>query len=45
MLAAMPGTNFVDPLGGIDQPGTEAEAAATPQDGDPPSANGSEATI
>ena len=39
----MPGTNGVDPLGGIDQPGAEAEAAAAPQDGDPSSANGSEA--
>jgi len=41
MLAvAMPG-NGVGPLGPIDQPGTEAEAAAAPQDGDPSSANGS----
>jgi regulator of protease activity HflC (stomatin/prohibitin superfamily) len=44
MLAAtIPGTNFVDPLGGIEPPATEAETAATPQDGDPSSANGSEA--
>ena len=44
MLAAtMPGTNGIGPLGGIDPPGTEAEAVATPQDGDPSSANGSEA--
>ena len=43
MLAvAMPGTNFVDPLGGIEPPATEAETAAAPQDGDPSSANGSE---
>ncbi len=45
MLAAtIPGTAFVDPLGGIEPPATETEAAATLQDGDPPSAaNGSEA--
>ncbi len=44
MLAAtIPGTNFVDPLGGIELPATEAETAAAPQDGDPSSANGSEA--
>ncbi len=44
MLAAtMPETNGIGPLGGIDPPGTGAEAAATPQDGDPSSANGSEA--
>ena len=44
MLAAtMAGTNGIGPLGGIDQPDTEAEAAATPQDGEPSSANGSEA--
>jgi len=39
----MPGTNFVDPLGGIEPPVTEADTAAAPQDGDPSSANGSEA--
>ena len=45
MLAAtIPGTAFVDPLGGIEPAATETEAAATLQDGDPPSAaNGSEA--
>ena len=43
LAAAMPGTNFVDPLGGIEPPATEAETAAAPQDGDPSSANGSEA--
>ena len=44
MLAgAIPGTNFVDPLGGIELPATETETAAVPQDGDPSSANGSEA--
>jgi regulator of protease activity HflC (stomatin/prohibitin superfamily) len=43
MLAtAIPGTNFVDPLGGIEPPAPEAETAAAPQDGDPSSANGSE---
>jgi len=43
LAAAIPGTNFVDPLGGIEPPATEAETAAAPQDGDPTSANGSEA--
>jgi regulator of protease activity HflC (stomatin/prohibitin superfamily) len=43
LAAAIPGTNFVDPLGGIEPPTTEAETAAAPQDGDPSSANGSEA--
>jgi regulator of protease activity HflC (stomatin/prohibitin superfamily) len=44
MLAAtVPGTNGIGPLGGIDQPDTETEATATLQDGDPSSANGSEA--
>ena len=44
MLAgAISGTNFVDPLGGIELPATETETAAAPQDGDPSSANGSEA--
>jgi hypothetical protein len=45
MLAAtIPGTAFVDPLGGIEPPANETEAASTLQDGDPPSAaNGSEA--
>jgi regulator of protease activity HflC (stomatin/prohibitin superfamily) len=43
LAAAIPGTNFVDPLGGIEPPATEAETAAAPQDGDPSSANGSEA--
>ena len=43
MLAtAIPGTNFVDPLGGIEPPAAEADTAAAPQDGDPSSANGSE---
>jgi hypothetical protein len=43
MLAAMPGSNGIGPLGGIDQPIIEAETAAVPQDGDPSAANGSEA--
>jgi regulator of protease activity HflC (stomatin/prohibitin superfamily) len=43
LAAAVPGTNFVDPLGGIEPSAAEAEIAAIPQDGDPPSANGSEA--
>ena len=43
LAAAIPGTNFVDPLGGIEPPAPEAETAAAPQDGDPSSANGSEA--
>ena len=43
MLAtAIPGTNFVDPLSGIEPPAAEADTAAAPQDGDPSSANGSE---
>jgi len=43
MLAtAIPGTNFADPLGGIEPLAGEAEAGA-PQHDDPPSANGSEA--
>ena len=42
LAAAMPGTNFVDPLGGIEPPAAEADIAAAPQDGDPSSANGSE---
>jgi hypothetical protein len=43
LAAAMPGTNFVDPLGGIEPPPAEVDTAAAPQDGDPSSANGSEA--
>ena len=41
--AAVPGTNFVDPLGGIEPSATDAETAAAPQDGDPSAANGSDA--
>jgi regulator of protease activity HflC (stomatin/prohibitin superfamily) len=40
LAAAIPGTNFTGPLGGIEPPVPEAEA---PQDDDPPSANGSQA--
>jgi regulator of protease activity HflC (stomatin/prohibitin superfamily) len=43
LAAAVPGTNFVDPLDGIEPSAAEAETAAIPKDGDPPSANGSEA--
>jgi regulator of protease activity HflC (stomatin/prohibitin superfamily) len=43
LASAMPGTNFVDPLGGIEPLPAEADTAAAPQDGDPSSANGSEA--
>jgi regulator of protease activity HflC (stomatin/prohibitin superfamily) len=43
LAAAIPGTNFVDPLGGIEPPAAPAESA-TPKDDDPPSANGSEAS-
>ena len=43
LAAAIPGTSFADPLGAADPAGPAAEASATPQDGDPPSANGTEA--
>jgi len=43
LAAAIPGTNFVDPLGDIEPPAAPAEAA-TLKDDDPPSANGSEAS-
>jgi regulator of protease activity HflC (stomatin/prohibitin superfamily) len=44
MLAtAIPGTSFADPLGSMDPAGPEADLTAATQDGDPPSANGSEA--
>ena len=42
LAAAIPGSSFADPLGAGDPAGTGAEASATPQDGDPPSANGTE---
>ncbi len=42
LASAMPGTSFVDPLGSVD-PAPEAEVSVTPQEGDPSSANGSEA--
>ena len=42
LAAAMPGTNFVDPLGGIEPPAAEPDIAAAPQEGDPSSPNGSD---
>jgi hypothetical protein len=42
LAAAVPGTNFVNSLGGVEPPAAPAEAAA-PRDDDPSSANGSEA--
>ncbi len=44
LAAAVPGTSFVDPLASIDPADPAAEVPAATQDGDPPSANGSEAT-
>jgi regulator of protease activity HflC (stomatin/prohibitin superfamily) len=44
LAAAVPGTNFIDPLGSIDPVGAEAEVSAVTQDSDPSAANGSEAT-
>ncbi len=44
LAAAVPGTSFVDPLASIDPADPGAEVPAATQDGDPPSANGSEAT-
>ncbi len=44
LTAAIPGTSFVvDPLGAVDPAAADAGASATPQDGDPPSANGTDA--
>jgi regulator of protease activity HflC (stomatin/prohibitin superfamily) len=43
LASAMPGTSFVDPLGSIDLAAPEAEVSTAPQEGDPSSANGSEA--
>ncbi len=43
LASAMPGTSFADPLGSIDPAAPEAEVSAAPQEGDPSSANGSEA--
>jgi regulator of protease activity HflC (stomatin/prohibitin superfamily) len=40
LAAAIPGTSFVDPLGGAGQPAPEAGASGTSQDSDPPSVNG-----
>ena len=44
LAAAIPGTSFVDALGSMDAGGPEADVSAVTADGDPPSANGSEAT-
>jgi regulator of protease activity HflC (stomatin/prohibitin superfamily) len=45
LAAALPGTNFADPLGSIDPPVADAEIPVVPQDGEPPSANGSESAV
>jgi hypothetical protein len=45
LAAALPGTNFDDPLGSIDPPVADAEIPVAPQDGEPPSANGSESAV
>ena len=42
MLAAMPGSNFVDPLGTIAPAAPPTEVPAVPLDGDPSAANGTE---
>jgi regulator of protease activity HflC (stomatin/prohibitin superfamily) len=42
LAAAIPGTSFVDPIGGAGQPGPEAGASSTSPDSEPPSANGTE---
>jgi len=44
LASAMPGTSFADPLGSIDPAAPEAEVSVVTQEGDPSSANGSEAT-
>ena len=44
LASAVPGTSFTDPLGSIDPAAPEAEVSAVTQEGDPSSANGSEAT-
>ncbi len=44
LASAMPGTSFADPLGSIDPVAPETEVSAAIQDGDPSSANGTEAT-
>jgi hypothetical protein len=41
LAAAIPGTSFVDPMGGAGQPGPEA--SGTSQDSDPTWANSTEA--
>jgi regulator of protease activity HflC (stomatin/prohibitin superfamily) len=45
LAAALPGTNFADPLGSIDPPVADAEIPVAPPDGEPPSANGSEPAV
>jgi regulator of protease activity HflC (stomatin/prohibitin superfamily) len=42
LAAAIPGTSFADPLGSAGLARSEAEVPGTPQDNDPPSANGAE---
>jgi hypothetical protein len=44
MLAAVPGTSFVDPLGSIAPASPDTEVSAAAPDSDPSAANGSEAT-
>jgi regulator of protease activity HflC (stomatin/prohibitin superfamily) len=45
LAAALPGTNFADPLGSVDPPVADAEIPMAPPDGEPPSANGSESAV
>jgi regulator of protease activity HflC (stomatin/prohibitin superfamily) len=42
LAAAIPGTNFADPLGSIDPPGADAEIPAAPPSSEASSANGGE---
>jgi regulator of protease activity HflC (stomatin/prohibitin superfamily) len=42
LAAAIPGTSFADPLASAGLAPSEAEVPGTPQDNDPPSANGAE---
>ncbi len=44
LAGAISGTSFVDALGSMEAGGPEADVSAVTADGDPPSANGSEAT-
>ena len=43
LAAAIPGSSFTDPLAGTESASAAAEASAAAADGDPPSANGTEA--